>query len=225
MVTLPDLPQTEIAIVEMTNAFRKENKLGEVKPNAALTAAARAFADYLAKTGKFAHEADGREPRRARRGAGLSLLPGGGEPRAQPRQPRLRDPAARPRRGGGLEGLARPSRQHAAAARDRDRRRRRACARPGPEVHLRAAVRPAGVAEGRVQHREPRRRGGALHSWATETPRLPPRAIVTHTALRAGRADFEKAGRPHSRYDAAQRRPLRGAARRGRRIEVDLERK
>ena len=29
---LPDLPQTEIAIVEMTNAFRKENKLGEVKP-------------------------------------------------------------------------------------------------------------------------------------------------------------------------------------------------
>jgi len=59
---LPDLPQTEIAIVEMTNAFRKENQLGEVKPNAALTAAARAFAHYLAKTGKFAHEADGREP-------------------------------------------------------------------------------------------------------------------------------------------------------------------
>jgi hypothetical protein len=27
----PDLPQTEIAIVEMTNAFRKENKLGEVE--------------------------------------------------------------------------------------------------------------------------------------------------------------------------------------------------
>ena len=62
MPSLPDLPQTEIAIVEMTNAFRKENKLGEVKPNAALTAAARAFAQYLAKTGKFAHEADGREP-------------------------------------------------------------------------------------------------------------------------------------------------------------------
>jgi hypothetical protein len=59
---LPDLPQTEIAIVEMTNAFRKENKLGEVKPNVALTAAARAFAQYLARTGKFAHEADGREP-------------------------------------------------------------------------------------------------------------------------------------------------------------------
>jgi hypothetical protein len=62
MAALPDLPQTEIAIVEMTNAFRKENKLGEVKPNPALTAAARAFAEYLAKTDKFAHEADGRRP-------------------------------------------------------------------------------------------------------------------------------------------------------------------
>jgi hypothetical protein len=62
MATLPDLPKTEIAIVEMTNAFRKERRLDEVKPNAALTAAARAFADFLAKTGKFAHEADGRSP-------------------------------------------------------------------------------------------------------------------------------------------------------------------
>ena len=56
MATLPDLPQTEIAIVEMTNALRKQSKLGEVKPNAALTAAARAFAGYLAKTGKFGHD-------------------------------------------------------------------------------------------------------------------------------------------------------------------------
>ena len=28
MATLPDLPQTERAIVEMTNAFRRESKLG-----------------------------------------------------------------------------------------------------------------------------------------------------------------------------------------------------
>ena len=62
MASLPDLPRTELAIVEMTNAFRRESKLGEVKPNAALTVAARAFAQYLAKTGKFAHEADGRGP-------------------------------------------------------------------------------------------------------------------------------------------------------------------
>jgi len=62
MATLPDLPQAEIAIVEMTNAFRKENRLGEVKPNAALAAAARAFAAYLARSGQFAHEADGHKP-------------------------------------------------------------------------------------------------------------------------------------------------------------------
>jgi len=62
MAALPDLPQTEIAIVEMTNAFRKDNRFGAVKPNAALAAAARAFAEYLARTGKFAHAADGREP-------------------------------------------------------------------------------------------------------------------------------------------------------------------
>jgi len=59
---LPDLPQTEAAIVDMTNAFRKASALQEVKPNGVLAAAARAFAEYLAKTGKFAHEADGRKP-------------------------------------------------------------------------------------------------------------------------------------------------------------------
>jgi hypothetical protein len=60
--TLPDLPQAEIAIVEMTNAFRSEHKLGAVKPDGALAAAARTFAAYLAKTSTFAHEADGRPP-------------------------------------------------------------------------------------------------------------------------------------------------------------------
>lgn len=59
---LPDLPQTEVAIVELTNAFRKTGALQAVKPNPALAAAARAFAEYLARTGKFAHEADGRKP-------------------------------------------------------------------------------------------------------------------------------------------------------------------
>ena len=44
---VPDLPQAELAIVEKTNAFRKTNGLQELKPNPALRAAARAFADYL----------------------------------------------------------------------------------------------------------------------------------------------------------------------------------
>jgi hypothetical protein len=60
--TLPDLPQAEIAIVEMTNAFRSEHELAAVKPNGALAAAARTFAAYLASTSTFAHEADGRAP-------------------------------------------------------------------------------------------------------------------------------------------------------------------
>jgi uncharacterized protein YkwD len=59
---VPDLPQAELAIIEKTNAFRKANALQELKPNPALTAAARAFADYLARSGKFSHEADGRTP-------------------------------------------------------------------------------------------------------------------------------------------------------------------
>lgn len=62
MPDLPDLPQAETAIVAMTNAFRQENRLGPVTPNKQLAAAARWFAEYLARTGKFAHEADGRAP-------------------------------------------------------------------------------------------------------------------------------------------------------------------
>jgi hypothetical protein len=58
----PDLPQTESAIVEMTNTFRKASALPELKPNAALAVAAHAYAQYLAKTGRFAHDADGRPP-------------------------------------------------------------------------------------------------------------------------------------------------------------------
>lgn len=58
----PDLPQTEIAIVEMTNAIRRSSALQEVKPNPLLAKAARAFALYLAKSSDFGHSADGRQP-------------------------------------------------------------------------------------------------------------------------------------------------------------------
>ena len=58
----PDLPQTEVAVIELTNVFRKASALQEVRPNPALTAAARAFARHMARTGKFGHDADGREP-------------------------------------------------------------------------------------------------------------------------------------------------------------------
>lgn len=58
----PDLPQAEVAIVEMTNAFRARNGRTTVKTSPALAAAARAFAAYLAGSGAFSHTADGREP-------------------------------------------------------------------------------------------------------------------------------------------------------------------
>lgn len=59
---LPDLPKTELAIIEMTNAFRAEQKLGPVKPNAKLAKAATAYAQFLARTGLFSHSADQRQP-------------------------------------------------------------------------------------------------------------------------------------------------------------------
>lgn len=62
MPDLPDLPKAEAAIVELTNTFRKENRLSPVTSNKDLQQAARLFAAYLARTGKFAHEADGRQP-------------------------------------------------------------------------------------------------------------------------------------------------------------------
>lgn len=58
----PDLPQVEIAIVEMTNAVRKQHGLGEVVPEPKLTAAARGYARFLATSTEFSHTADGRQP-------------------------------------------------------------------------------------------------------------------------------------------------------------------
>ena len=57
MATLPDLPKTEIAIIQMTNAFRREQKLGTLSSNKQLAAAARAYAAYLAKAGALSHSA------------------------------------------------------------------------------------------------------------------------------------------------------------------------
>lgn len=62
MPITPDLPQAEIAIVEMTNEFRREHKLGVLKTEPALGKAAREFARFLAAATVFSHEADGRRP-------------------------------------------------------------------------------------------------------------------------------------------------------------------
>jgi len=58
---LPDLVAVETAVIEMTNAYRRQNKLGEVRPSASLAKAARAYASHLARSGAFSHTADGRD--------------------------------------------------------------------------------------------------------------------------------------------------------------------
>lgn len=60
MATLtPDYAQVETFVVEMTNTYRRENKLGQVKINPRLSAAARKYAALLAKTQEFSHTAGG----------------------------------------------------------------------------------------------------------------------------------------------------------------------
>jgi Cysteine-rich secretory protein family len=61
-VLTPDIAKTELAIIELTNVFRAEQKLAPVKQNPALTAAARAYAKFLAASNMFSHTADGRQP-------------------------------------------------------------------------------------------------------------------------------------------------------------------
>ncbi len=62
MPIMPDLPKAEAAIIEQTNVFRAANALGNLKPEPQLTKAARAYAQFLAGTTIFSHEADGRRP-------------------------------------------------------------------------------------------------------------------------------------------------------------------
>ncbi|MDX2287800.1 MAG: CAP domain-containing protein [Hyphomicrobiaceae bacterium] len=68
----PDLPAVEIAIVEQTNKFRAQKALPPVNVNHLLTNAARAYAEYLARTRTFGHQADGREPAERATTAGYS---------------------------------------------------------------------------------------------------------------------------------------------------------
>jgi uncharacterized protein YkwD len=58
----PDLEAVTKAIVEKTNAFRKSEKRPDVAVNDKLAEAARGFAAYMAKTGRYGHTADGTQP-------------------------------------------------------------------------------------------------------------------------------------------------------------------
>ena len=61
-VRSPDLQQVEQQIVEQTNAFRKEEGREKVEVNPTLEETAAKFAQYMAKTDKYGHRADGRSP-------------------------------------------------------------------------------------------------------------------------------------------------------------------
>jgi hypothetical protein len=70
---LPDIPATETLVIELTNKVRGREKLGSVKQDKALTAAARAYALYLSKTAAFSHTADGQQPAARASAAGYRL--------------------------------------------------------------------------------------------------------------------------------------------------------
>lgn len=223
MATLPDLPQTEIAILEMTNAFRKESKLGAVRTNAALTAAARAFADYLAKTGKFAHEADGHKPAERAQAQGyryclisenlaMNLDSRGFETRALAHQ--------------AVEGWKNS---------------------PGHRANmLQPAVTEIGVAVARAPNADPKfisvqlfgrpealkvefrienKTGAAVgYTLGEKTHALPVRSIVTHASCEPKQLTFDKAGAAAQRF--APRDGDRFVVRaKGEAIVVDVERK
>ena len=68
----PDIPQVEIAIVEMTNEIRKQHKLGAVKIDPKLAKTAQGYARFLAQSGLFSHTADGRQPADRAKAAGYA---------------------------------------------------------------------------------------------------------------------------------------------------------
>lgn len=62
MPATPDIPIVEQHIIELTNEFRAKHNQSPVKLNTLLTKAARRYAEYLARSKNFSHEADGRKP-------------------------------------------------------------------------------------------------------------------------------------------------------------------
>ena len=58
----PDLARVEALVIDGTNEFRRQLNLEPVGRNPRLEEAAREFAAFMARTGKFDHDADGRKP-------------------------------------------------------------------------------------------------------------------------------------------------------------------
>lgn len=72
----PDLPRTVKLIVAFTNHFRAQHGRHELKGNDQLERAAQSFAEFMARTDKYGHTADGKEPwqRAAQQGYDYCIL-------------------------------------------------------------------------------------------------------------------------------------------------------
>lgn len=58
----PSVPDTERGMVERSNTFRAQHGLPALRPQADLSRAALAFAQYMARTDRYGHAADGQQP-------------------------------------------------------------------------------------------------------------------------------------------------------------------
>src|SRR5438270_9327440 len=54
--------QANDLIFQTTNAFRQDEKIAVLSWNPQLAAAAQAFAEFMARTGRYGHDVDGRQP-------------------------------------------------------------------------------------------------------------------------------------------------------------------
>jgi uncharacterized protein YkwD len=61
-VSRPNVPDVVRLSIDETNAFRREQGARPATPNATLAATAQEFADFMARTDRYGHEADGRQP-------------------------------------------------------------------------------------------------------------------------------------------------------------------
>src|SRR5437660_1397706 len=59
---IPDVERVKEEIFASTNQFRRQQGQRELKVNKELAKAAQYFADYMARTDKYSHTADGKEP-------------------------------------------------------------------------------------------------------------------------------------------------------------------
>lgn len=65
-----DLDGAAATIVDRTNAFRRDHRLQALPTNRNLTEAAQQFAEFMARTDKYGHRADGRTPAERVKAAG-----------------------------------------------------------------------------------------------------------------------------------------------------------